>query len=77
MNDREDKLGGFNVAFCNSTHGASGYAAGSYWDGFDIVCGHCGTRIVNPRPTGGGPNDTPRWPDFILGERGKARKTED
>jgi hypothetical protein len=37
---------------CLSTHGASGYAPGSYRDGDVIVCGYCGERIQNPRPTG-------------------------
>jgi hypothetical protein len=70
---------------CNSTHGGAGYASGSYWDGEDIICGECGYRITNPRPTGGriiykkgirgwwGQIDhvEPRWPSFILGKRGK------
>ena len=38
---------------CLSTHGGSGYAPGSYWDGDDIICGACGQRIKNPPPTGG------------------------
>lgn len=38
---------------CLSTHGGSGYAAGSYWDGDVVVCGICGYRIEKPRPTGG------------------------
>jgi hypothetical protein len=37
---------------CLSTHGGSGYAVGSYWDGDAIVCGFCGERIINPPPTG-------------------------
>jgi len=37
---------------CPSTHGASGYLEGSYWDGKDIICGGCGERITNPPPTG-------------------------
>jgi len=37
---------------CSSTHGAAGYASGSYWDGSVIVCGECGWRIINPLPTG-------------------------
>jgi hypothetical protein len=37
---------------CFSTHGGAGYASGSYWDGTAIVCGACGARIENPRPTG-------------------------
>ena len=36
---------------CLSTHGASGYAPGSYKDGDAVICGACGTRIENPRPT--------------------------
>ena len=39
---------------CLSTHGGAGYASGSYFDGDDIICGWCGTRIKNPEPTGGG-----------------------
>ena len=35
---------------CLSTHGASGYAPGSYRDGEVVVCGACGERIENPRP---------------------------
>ena len=38
---------------CPSTHGGSGYAAGSYWSGSAIICGLCGYRIENPYPTGG------------------------
>ena len=37
---------------CPSTHGGAGYSFGSYWEGEDIVCGLCGTRIHNPVPTG-------------------------
>ncbi len=37
---------------CLSTHGAAGYALGSYWDDGVVVCGCCGFRITNPRPTG-------------------------
>jgi len=37
---------------CLSTHGGSGYAPGSYWNGNAIVCGFCGTKIENPPPTG-------------------------
>jgi len=64
---------------CMSTHGGSGYAPGSYWDGEAIVCGICGARIENPRPTGGKfvydkgfinrllgrGHYEPVWPDFI------------
>ena len=35
---------------CLSTHGASGYAPGSYKDGSAVICGLCGERIENPRP---------------------------
>ena len=67
---------------CLSTH--MGYVYGSYWDGDDIVCGHCGYRIKSPPPSGahyvidkkflcfetkGHWED--KWPDFILGERGE------
>ena len=38
---------------CLSTHGGSGYAAGSYWNGDAIICGACDFRIENPQPTGG------------------------
>ena len=68
---------------CISTHGAAGYANGSYWDGFDIICGLCGYRIKNPYPTGSRiiykkgllglfdkGHEIPTWPDFILGQRG-------
>jgi hypothetical protein len=37
---------------CLSTHMA-GFMYGSYWDGYDIICGACGSRIKNPFPTGG------------------------
>lgn len=37
---------------CLSTHGASGYAPGSHKDGDAVICGSCGARIENPRPTG-------------------------
>jgi hypothetical protein len=37
---------------CIGTHFA-GYMSGSYWDGYDIVCGLCGARIINPFPTSG------------------------
>lgn len=37
---------------CLSTHGVSGYAPGSYKDGDAVICGSCGMRIENPRPTG-------------------------
>ena len=42
-----------DTKMCPSTHGGSGYADGSYWDGDAIVCGICGYRIENPAPTGG------------------------
>ena len=48
------------------THGGSGYAAGSYWDGDDIICGACGDRIKNPRPTGS--RTVWVWDDGILGK---------
>ena len=65
---------------CVSTHGAAGYAQGSYWDGDDIICGWCGERIKNPPPTGGSvvplpgfwnrlfgrTKEVPKWPDWIL-----------
>lgn len=37
---------------CVSTHGAAGYASGSYWRGDKIVCGSCRTEITDPNPTG-------------------------
>ena len=37
---------------CMSTHGASGYAPGSYLENGAVICGACGERIENPRPTG-------------------------
>ena len=37
---------------CLSTHGASGYAPGSYFENGVVVCGNCGEHIVNPRPIG-------------------------
>ena len=68
---------------CLSTHGGAGYAPGSYWDGYDIVCGECGERIVNPIPTGsrivyyGGflglfqkAREEPKWPSWLRGKRG-------
>jgi len=63
---------------CLSTHGGSGYAPGSYWDGDDIICGICGHRIENPAPTGGRmvkakglfgilkrKEEVPTWPSWI------------
>jgi hypothetical protein len=68
---------------CLSTHGAAGYCAGSYWDGFDIICGGCGYRIKNPPPSGSRTiykkgllglfnkgHEISTWPEFILGKRG-------
>uniref|UniRef100_A0A6M3JL44 Uncharacterized protein n=1 Tax=viral metagenome TaxID=1070528 RepID=A0A6M3JL44_9ZZZZ len=46
---------------CMSTHGAVGYANGSYFDGDDIICGVCGTRIRDPRPTGWDAYGNPRF----------------
>jgi hypothetical protein len=67
---------------CVSTHGGAGYADGSYWDGFDIICGGCGYRIQNPAPIGGMMEHfgflgrqkrfIPTWPEWILGKRGEA-----
>lgn len=37
---------------CPSTHGGSGYASGTYWDGDQLVCGICGEIIESPIPTG-------------------------
>lgn len=50
---------------CLSTHGPSGYAMGSYWDGDDIICGQCGARITNPLPTGGTSEWV--WDEGLLG----------
>ncbi len=36
---------------CLSTHGATGYAPGTRWDGDVLVC-PCGARIEQPRPIG-------------------------
>ena len=77
------------MTYCTSTHGGAGYAYGSYWDGYDIICGGCGYRIKNPAPTGGRwvaekgfwnrlfgrGHDEYTWPDFIKGERGKPSPT--
>jgi len=49
-----------------STHGGADYIMGSYWDNGAIVCAVCGTRIENPRPTGGY-DETPTYPSFIGG----------
>jgi len=46
---------------CLSTHGGSGYAPGSYWDGGAIICGVCGARIENPMPTGAHKAPRPGW----------------
>ena len=68
---------------CPSTHGGSGYAVGSRWDGENIICGICGEKITNPYPTGyewvrddgwrgwlfGRGHMEPKWPDFILGSK--------
>lgn len=74
-----------NTIFCISTHGGAGYSSGDYWDSYDIICGACGTRITNPRPTGGRTvykkgwrglfdkgRQEPTWPEFIGGKRGVA-----
>lgn len=47
-----DKQFPISPSKCLSTHGGSGYAAGSYWEDGVMICGLCGTRIANPRPTG-------------------------
>lgn len=70
---------------CSSSHGAAGYADGSRWSGYDIVCGECGEYISNPTPTGsrwvsdrgfwnklrGRGKWISKWPDFIGGVRGR------
>ena len=50
---------------CLSTHGGAGYSIGDFWDNGAIVCGGCGTRIVNPHPTGS-KNGIPTYPVFII-----------
>lgn len=36
---------------CLLIHDGAGYSALDYWDGYDIVCGFCGYRVINPNPT--------------------------
>ena len=52
---------------CASTHGGSGYAIDSYWDGDAIICGFCGFRIENPAPTGGRWVDAPGFINKLFG----------
>lgn len=74
---------------CWSTHGGSGYAPNSYWDGDAIVCGACKARIENPLPTckvwrfrpglwnrvmNNGQWE-PVWPEWIGGTRGTPKGT--
>jgi len=54
--------------YCLSTHGGSGYASGSYWDGTAIICGLCRARIENPTPTGGRWVDEKGWRGRLLGQ---------
>jgi hypothetical protein len=55
---------------CPSTHGLDGYALGSYWDGDDIICGYCGTRIKNPIAFGRDAHGQIKFPDWISGQKG-------
>lgn len=49
---------------CLSTHGAAGYAPGSYWNGEVIVCS-CGFRIENPHAFNNDANGNPKFPNWI------------